>query len=94
MAKVYIAEYVQVDENTAKEPPLAEQTVVIGVASVQSSNAFNALTRLIRVHTDAICSLAIGSNPTATTNTRRLAANTTEYFGAESGQRIAIITNT
>lgn len=94
MGKLYIAEYAQADHSTAKEPPLAEQTITYAGASVQCSNAFHGSTRLIRVHTDAICSIAIGGDPTATTNTRRMAANTTEYFGAESGQRIAAIANT
>ena len=94
MAKVYITEYASIDLNVTREPPLAEQTVAIGVGSVQSSNAFHASTRAIRVHTDAICSVAINNDPTATANTRRLAANSTEYFGAAGGQRIAVITNT
>lgn len=94
MAKVYIAEFPQIDLNVAREPPLAEQTVAIGGGSVQCSNSFHALTRVIRVHTDAICSIAISGNPTATTSTRRMAANTTEYFGVEGGQKIAVITNT
>ena len=94
MAKVYITEYASIDLNVTREPPLAEQTVAIGVGSVQSSNAFHASTRAIRVHTDAICSVAINNDPTATANTRRLAANSTEYFGASGGQKIAVITNT
>ena len=94
MAKVYVAEFASIDLNVVREPPLAEQTVAIGGSSVQCSNAFHQCTRVIRVHTDAICSIAISANPTATTNTRRLAANTTEYFGAESGNKIAVITNT
>ena len=94
MAKVYIAEFTAIDLNVSREPPLAEQTVAIGGSSVQSSNAFHAMTRVIRVHTDAICSVAIGRNPTATVNTRRLAENQTEFFGAEGGQKIAVISNT
>ena len=94
MAKVYVTEFAAIDLNVSREPPLAEQTVAIGGGSVQCSNAFHASTRVIRVHTDAICSVAIGGNPTATANTRRLAANQTEYFGVEGGQKIAVITNT
>jgi hypothetical protein len=94
MAKVYITEFTAIDLNVSREPPLAEQTVAIGGGSVQCSNAFHAMTRAIRVHTDAICSVAISRDPTATANTRRMAANTTEYFGAEGGQKIAVITNT
>jgi len=94
MAKVYVAEFAAIDLNVAREPPLAEQVVAIGGGSVQCSNAFHASTRVIRVHTDAICSIAIGGNPTATANTRRMPANATEYFGVEGGQKMAVITNT
>ena len=94
MAKVYVTEFAAIDLNVSREPPLAEQTVAIGGGSVQCSNAFHASTRVIRVHTDAICSIALSGNPTATANTRRLAANQTEYFGVEGGQKIAVITNT
>lgn len=80
-----------------EEPPLANQTVAITAGSVQSS-AFNANTRLIRVHTDAICSIEFGTNPTATTTTRRLAANTTEYFAVPAATagtfKVAVIINT
>ncbi len=41
----------------------AQQTVAIGVEA--KSSAFNAATNLIRVHTDAICSITIGTSPTA-----------------------------
>ena len=99
MAKVYISEYVTapVGNNgqmlaAGAEPSTTVQTVAIGGASVQSA-AFGTNTKFIRVHTDAICSFAVGSNPTATANSARLAANSTEYFGVTPGQIIAIITN-
>lgn len=76
------------------EPPLAEQTVAIGAGSTASS-PFNKRTFLIRVHTDSICSVAISqSSPTATTTSRRMAANQTEYFGVQPGWQIAVISNT
>jgi vacuolar-type H+-ATPase subunit B/Vma2 len=74
-------------------PAYAEQVVAIGGSSTQSA-AFGSNTQMIRVHTDAICSISIASNPTATANTPRLAANTTEYFKVEPGHKIAVITNT
>lgn len=73
-------------------PPLAEQTVAIGGGSVQSS-AFNAKTSFIRVHTDAICSIAIGTSPTASATTMRFAAGQTEYLAVGPAQKIAVITN-
>jgi hypothetical protein len=79
----------------SREPPLADQTVAIGVSSVASA-AFNTSTTLIRVHTDAICSVAIGATPTAAATNRRMAANQTEYFGVPQGLnfKIAVINNT
>lgn len=99
MAVVFIAEFTQPSvyngnlQPVAYMPPLAEQTVAIGGASVQSS-AFNAKTRMIRVHTDAICSIAIGTNPTATAVKARMAAGQTEYFEVTPADKIAVITNT
>ena len=98
MATLYIAEYSFIPRQTgdgvqiAQMPPLAEQTVAIGAGST-SSSAFNANTRYIRVHTDVICSIAFGAAPTATVTNSRLSANSTEYFGVTSGQKIAVITN-
>jgi hypothetical protein len=102
MAKVYITEYARQARDAsgfqmvvADEPPVANQTVAIGASSVQS-NAFNDLTRFVRVSTDAVCSIECGTDPTATTSTRRMPANTTEYFGVPLGgaYKIAVITNT
>ena len=102
MATVYITEYARQGRDAsgfqmviADEPPVANQTVAITVGSVQS-NAFNALTRFVRVSTDAICSIEFGANPTASATTRRMPANTTEYFAVPIGQswKLAVITNT
>lgn len=82
-----------------QEPPLAEQTIAIGGASVQSA-VFNVKTALIRIHTDAICSKLVGTAPVATAASGRMAANTTEYTaidvqqGNPQAMKIAVITNT
>jgi hypothetical protein len=99
MAKVYITEHTSPSMYqggllpVVRMPPLATQTVAIGGSSTQS-NAFNAKTRMIAVHTDAICSVEFGSNPTATANSKRMAANTTEYFEVGAAEKVAVITNT
>ena len=102
MAVLYITEYARQGRDAegykmvvAGEPAVTNQTVAIGGASAQSS-AFNAGTKFVRIHTDAICSIDFGTNPTATTSTRRMAANTTEYFEVPMGQsyKVAVITNT
>ena len=76
------------------QPPLAEQTVSIAAGSAQSS-AFNVNTCIVRLHTDAICSVEFGTNPTSTAAKARMAANQTEYFGVPQGQsyKVAVITN-
>lgn len=107
MATLYIREYAGIGTGTnasgigssflevqaAVEPAVTDQTVSIGGASVQSS-AFNAKTGLVRIHTDSICSIAFGANPTATATSARLAANQTEYFSVFPGHKVAVITNT
>ncbi len=98
MAVVYISEFSALAKvtgaNIAMMPPLAEQTVAIGAEA--DSAAFNAATRFIRVHNDAICSIAIGTAPTASTSTMRLPADSIEYFAVPKGEsyKISVITNT
>lgn len=99
MATLYVTEFATmpviggVAVQIAPRPALATQTIAISGASTQSS-AFGATTRYIRIHTDAICSTAVGSNPTATTSGERLAADNTEYFAVQPGDKIAVISNT
>lgn len=102
MAAVYITEFSNqaLDSQNRlmtvpKEPALANQKVTIGASSAQSS-AFTPETTLIRIHTDAICSIEIGTNPTAANTKRRMAANSTEYVGVPAGKgyKVAVITNT
>lgn len=102
MAILYIREYIRQGRDTngqfvssGEEPALADQTVAIGAGSLPS-NAFNAKTAFVRIHTDAICSILFGTNPTATAVNARLAANTTEYFAVVpgSGEKVAVIQNT
>ena len=99
MAKLYVTEFRNL--GAAPEfnpfplaPPVTDQTpVAIGVGSTQSA-AFNAATRFVRLHADAICSIAWGADPTADANNARLAANQTEYYAVIPGQKVAVITNT
>lgn len=102
MAVLYVAEFVSTGGTGnfpvagAQVPPVAEQVVAIGGASTQCTNAFDKNTAFVRIHTDAICSIAFGTNPTATTVKMRLAANQTEYFAVPLGQsyKVAVISNT
>lgn len=97
MATLYVSEFGGLAVERAQvmsHPPLASQTIAIAGASAQATNAFKPDTRLIRVHTDAICSVAIGPNPTAVTTAMRMVAGATEYFGVMPGDKIAVISNT
>lgn len=77
------------------EPSIAEQTVAISAGSTQSA-AFQATTQLVGVTCDAICSIKVGTNPTATAVMQRLPAGATYYFTVPPGlaYKIACIVNT
>lgn len=96
MAKLYVTEF---GAYTADGVPIAKTNIIvdqiplaIGGASVQSV-PFSAGTRYVRIHTDAICSIVFGTNPVSTTNNARMAANQTEYFSVNAGDRVAVIAN-
>lgn len=76
-----------------QEPAILNQQVAIGGTSAQSA-AFRDNTRFIRVHTDAACRLAIGTNPTASATSMRMGAGGTEYLGVYPGLKVAVITST
>lgn len=81
---------------------VAEQNVPISGSS-QQSNAFNSLTRLVRLHTDATCRIEWSKNPTATvpngggvqSNSQRMVAGQTEYFSVPEGgsYKVAVISS-
>lgn len=103
MAKIYIMEHTQPSAYqggllpVVRMPPLATQTVAIG-GSTTASAAFNAKTKMVAIHTDAICSIEFSATPgaatAATTSSKRMAANTTEYFEVAPGDKVSCITNT
>lgn len=100
MSTLYIAEVTAlgIDAQGAsiiapKMPPFAEQTVPISGATAASA-PFTGHTRFVQIHTDAICSLAFGQNPQATTSNQRLAANETRYYAVNPGDQVAVISNT
>jgi hypothetical protein len=96
MATLYVTEFppnMPSALQVASMPPIAEQTVAIGVGSA-ASNAFNGATGLVRLHADVVCSVAFGASPTAAATNARLAAGQTEYFAVRPGMKVAVITNT
>jgi hypothetical protein len=98
MASLYITEYTENGFRqlgglpVAPEPGLDQAPVAIG--AVAPSAAFGASTRVVRVHCDAICSIAFGKTPVATTANKRLPADHTEYFSVNPGDKLSVIANT
>jgi hypothetical protein len=104
-ATLYIAEFPTFSNDTtaggglpfAKWPPLAFQALAFSGEPANSA-AFNASTRVIRVHTDTACSLLIGpltpagNNQVPDDTCPRLAANETQYFGVSPGDYISVVT--
>jgi len=101
MSSLYVTEY-QTQARDAQgylmaagqEPAVDVKKVAIGGTSTQSA-AFDATTRFIMVHADVICHIRVGTNPTATDEWTRLAANSTLFFGVQAhgagSQKIAVI---
>lgn len=75
------------------EPAIAEQNVAIGGTSTQSA-AFNTNTRFVRVHTDVLCAVKFGANPTAVATAHRMADESTEWLAVSGGHKVAVITAT
>lgn len=73
-----------------QEPSTVNQQVNIGASSVQSA-ALGDVTRFVRIHADAACRIAVGSNPTASSASMRIGAGGTEYLGVVPGLKIAVI---
>lgn len=97
-AKMYITEFAGAlplgnDASMLMVPAVVDQMVNTSASSAQSA-AFNANTKVVRIHVDGIVSIKFGDNPTALTNNHRMAANTTEYFAVKAGQKVAGIDNT
>ena len=101
MATLYVTEFTDIGNSVnnqaipiTQQPPVNEQTLSITSSSVASS-AFKANTNIVRLHTDAICSVEFGTSPTATSSTARMAANQTEYFTVPRNlsYKVAVITN-
>lgn len=100
MATLFVSEFADIVSTVRggtaipKDPPLASYTIAIGGVSTQSPT-FNINTKFVRIHSDAICSVNNNlPNPVATAANDRWAANQTEFRGVDSGNKLAVITNT
>lgn len=110
MSKLYVTEYIAAalpypyggstsnpyqnfPLDAAQEPEIITQ-VLDFTSGMATSVAFNARTRFVRLNCDAVCSVAFGPNPTATTDSQRMSSNQTEYKGVNPGDKVAVIANT
>lgn len=77
-----------------QQPAIATQVLDYTSGAAQSA-AFNANTRLVRLHCDTSCSRLFGVNPTATTTSPRMAAGDTEYHCVDPDNplKVSVITN-
>lgn len=107
MSTLYIEEYAiigtiptnaqtlgPVQVQAASQPRLAAQNISF-TGTAGTSAAFNSATRLVRIHTDGICSYRFSAAGTAAATTdSRMAADTTEYWVVPGGYFVSAITNT
>jgi hypothetical protein len=102
MTKLYITEFQRegmddkgADVNAMSAAGMSDMTPLTVTGTTQQSAACAASTTVIRLHAQVACSVAIGPNPTATTNTLRLGVDGTEYFQVPAGQawKVAAILN-
>lgn len=102
MALLYVTEYPDLPgayatwaPQVVREPGIVDQAPVAIGAGALASVAFNARTKIVRLHCDAICSVAFGPPGTvATAQNQRMAANQTEYKMVIPGHVVSVITNT
>lgn len=100
MSKVYITEFVTTPRSGAGHTMQIpgeygiDQTPVDFSGGAAQSAAFGLTTNFVRLNCDAVCSIAFGASPTATTGNRRMSANQTEYFPVVGGHKLSAITNT
>lgn len=98
-ARLYITEFESFDQDIrsgsmfARCPPLFYQGMGYQGTSSTLSAPFSSRTRVIRVHTDTLCSILIGPAPLTAValGGMRMQANTTEYFAVRPGDCLAVI---
>lgn len=96
-SKLFISEFTNLATasagaaQVAQEPAVTDQTPVDFSGGAAQSAAFSSATLFVRVMCDTRCAVKFGANPTATTSNKPLAADSPEYFGVVSGQKISVI---
>lgn len=71
-----------------------DQTPVDFSGGAAQSAVFAATTTYISICPDATCSIAFGSNPTATANNRRIPLNFFGYLPVFGNDKLSVVSNT
>ena len=96
--KVFLSEYTcsSVSLMQAMEaPPLVVQTPILTTGAPQSFNVFSGPTEIVRIAVDSggpVC-VKFGTNPSATINDERWAANQTEARTVRPGDTVSVISS-
>jgi hypothetical protein len=98
--KLYVTELASLAQDTfaggaqlAHFPSLVDQVVPFSAGIFALSLPFGRETRILRLHSDSVCSVNVGFT-TANTSNMRLAANQTEYVAVKPQSLLAVISNT
>lgn len=99
MATLFITEYSGLGSGPSQVvqgKKIASYTLALSTTPAYSTRPFDPATNIVRLHTDAICSVAIVASTTATAaaiTDPRMAADNTEYFGVPNGHVVSAISN-
>ena len=96
MCAVTISEYSNMLMLTGGHLPIASEpsthTQVLDVdGESRASQAFSAGTKFVRIHAYSGCALKFGQTPVATPADTRMSAHSTELFGVQPGDCVAVI---
>lgn len=99
MTKAYVTEYGDATGGgaiqVAQGPAIRTQIVDYSAGVAATALPFTENTRIARVHVDSICCVAEGTAPVASTTTsKRMSADSTEYWGVRPGDKLSFITTT
>jgi opacity protein-like surface antigen len=72
-------------------PSLVDQSTLDISGGVQTSAAFNAQTKYVRITCEVQCAVKVGG--TATTSSLPIGAMSPEYFGVQPGATLSVIAN-
>lgn len=81
----------RVDDLQVIPMELSVQSPITASASSQQSSAAGAGTNMVCVDTDEAIYVSVGSNPTATSSHKKIAAGDYRFFQIEPGYKIAVL---